>query len=274
MTSSDDTSKLVIPGLYTQAYADLENLQTQLPEEAVVSLAREVIRRLATKIASGTVSSDAIRAISDALISPDAKAAAQLIEQHHQNGVDVKTLYLEYISPAADQLGSWWETDEVSFADVTIGIGRTYAIMRNLARRFPPPSVPEGKTALFASVPGDDHILGLKIAADLARKEQWNIDLALDLDHDELISRISDTGHHLIGLSAGGEHALPALARLVLALRVSEPSALILVSGNIVNEARDSIKLMHVDAMSAHFEEAMQYLNTLWSRLKTTQPDL
>ncbi|MEM9966907.1 MAG: cobalamin B12-binding domain-containing protein [Pseudomonadota bacterium] len=271
MTSPDDAPKLVAPHLYSQAYADLENLQMQLPEEAVVSLAQEVIRRLAKKIQKAHAPQHAVSALSQALISSDAKTAAALLEQHYLSGVGVRDLYLQYISPAAAQLGRWWEKDEVSFADVTIGIGRVYAIMRNLSGRLPQDVIPKGKTALFASVPGDDHILGLKIAAELAREEGWHIDLQLDTDHDALVSHIASAGHHLIGLSGGGEHALSALARLVFALRVSEPNALILVSGNIVNEAADRISLMHVDAISADFEEAMLQLNRLWTQIATQE---
>lgn len=271
MSSSDNLENLVPEDVYDKAYADLSQLQTQLPERVVESLAREVLRRMARDTPELPVEPQEIEALSDALISKDAKAASSLIQRHHGNGVDANTLYLNYLGPAAHTLGTRWETDQISFADVTVGTGRIYAIMRTLNRQVSRRPVRDGKAAYFAVVPGEDHRLGLKMAADLARKEGWQIDLELDATHDELVEQITQSDHALIGLSAGGVHALPDLARLVLALRVSVPNALIMVSGNIVAIEHESISLMQVDGMARDFDGAMAKLAELWDTLQ--RPD-
>ncbi|NNE53415.1 MAG: cobalamin B12-binding domain-containing protein [Sulfitobacter sp.] len=271
MSSSEENTELVIPALYERAYADFGRLGRHLPEESVVSLASEVLVRLTQNLGKADVPANDIEELSTALLSPDAKAAANLIEDRFRKGVDVQSLYLQYLSPAALRLGTQWESDNISFADVTVGTGRIYAIMRNLARRFPAPPLPEGKHALFANVPGDNHTLGVKMAADLTRKVGWQVDLMLDPDHDKLIDAIGLSNYHIVGLSGAGEHALPSLARLVLALRVSAPRTHILISGNIVEVAGDKVELMDVDAMARTFEEAKQALDTLWTRVGADQ---
>lgn len=266
MSSSDDNFELVTPALYERAFNDFGQLGQRLPEEAVVSLAREVLARLTEKLGQAEVPAEDIETLSAALLSSDSKAAAEIIEGKYREGVDVQSLYLRYLSPAASRLGAQWNSDEITFADVTVGTGRIYAIMRNLARRFPAPPLPQDKHALFANVPGETHSLGVKLAADLTRKAGWQVDLVLNPEHDELIQAIGMSQYHIVGLSAAGEHALGHLARIILALRVSSPRTYILVSGNIVSVAREQVELMDVDAMPRSYEEAREALEMLWTR--------
>lgn len=268
MTSPEDESGLVHEDLYHQSFTDLSQLQMQLPEEVLVALAREVLDGLARKLAQPSVRDAAITELCDALIGSDAKAAAKLIEARHQQGADVNTLYLEYLAPAAHELGSRWKSDKITFADVTVGTGRIYAIMRSLRRRTTSARNIDSKTAFFASVPEDDHTLGVKMAADLARKDGWNVDFEIDGSHEEILTRIENGGHTLIGLSGGGKHSVPNLTRLVLALRVQQPGAMILISGNIVDVAPDTLRLMHVDGMARDYQSAMSELDRLWNGLQ------
>ena len=268
MTSSDDNNELVPEDLYNRSYADLAQLQTQLPEEAVVSLAREVLARLAKRLKEPPSIPEKVETLTSALIGPEPRTAASFIEEQINEGMDVETLYLTYIAESARKLGEWWETDQITFAQVTVGIGRIYAIMRTISHRIAPIKIPDKRGAFFAAVPGDNHTLGVKMAADLARKDGWDIELALDQDHDDLVENITTLNPLLIGLSAAGNHALPNLAKLVLALRISVPNALIVVSGNIASVASDSVKLMHVDGLSPEYDEAMDQLDALWEALQ------
>ncbi|KIN70024.1 Coenzyme B12-binding [Sulfitobacter noctilucicola] len=253
--------------LFDQAFNDLSRLQTRLPEEAVAALAREVITRLAKTEQASKQDSESVDAMSNALIGPDPKAAPRLIEQHLQRGAQIEELYLDLLGPAARKLGEMWESDEIHFTTVTIGTGRIYAIMRTLASKQKPAFLPEQKSAVFAALPGEDHTLGVRMAADLARKAGWQVQVELNQDHDTLIESIQKSGHLLIGLSCGGLHTVPQLARLVLALRISVPNARILVSGNPAAIQTEDIKLMHVDAAVSDFDEAMEALDAMWDTL-------
>ena len=267
MSSSDDKPAVNPEDLYQQSLSDLAQLQTRLPEEAVVSLAREVIQRLAVKLREATPRDARVEALATALTGREAKAAAQLVEQYLRDGVDVDTIYLDYLGLAAQRLGEWWETDQLTFAEVTVGIGRIYAIIRTLRPYILSDAIPNNKSAIFASVPEEDHTLGIKMAADLAREAGWEIELLLDMEHDALVEAISTSEPALVGLSGAGAHTVPHLARLVVALRIGAPRSLILVSGNVVETSRDAICLMHVDAMESTFEGAMKQLGQLWSTL-------
>ncbi|MEW9922290.1 B12-binding domain-containing protein [Marimonas sp. MJW-29] len=271
MSPPEDESDLVRVDLYHRSYSDLNRLQKQLPEEIVVSLAREVLEGLARQLASPEVRNEEILRLSNALIGPEPKAAASLIQRLYADGRDVNALYLEYLAPAALELGERWKSDRITFADVTVGTGRIYAIMRSLRKRITPHRTPGRRSAFFAVVPGDDHTLGLKMAADLARNDGWEIELELSSEHEEVLDRIIGAEPLLIGLSAGGKHAVPNLARLVLALRVHLPTAQILVSGNILDAETESVHLMHVDGIGRSYEEAMSELERLWQVIAKAQ---
>ena len=87
------------------------------------------------------------------------------------------------------------------------------------------------RVALFATVPGETHTLGITMAADLCRDHGWRIDLKTGLDHDSLLSAIKHKPYANIGLSAGHPNMIGDLTRIVLALRLTHPLAHILVSG-------------------------------------------
>lgn len=255
--------------VYHRASSDLLTLKSALPPEAVATLAREVISRLSGRVADKSERSDVVNDLCATLLSDDPLAAANLIETLFESGVNYDALYLGYLAPAARQLGEMWTDDTLSFAGVTVGTGRIYGIMRSLSRRMPRSINFSGKAAMVACVPGETHTLGVSMATDLLRERGWNIDQHLSLDHDALINKVVESGHILIGLSAAGTHALPALARLVLAIRVIRPDAAIMISGNIVREARQELTLMGVDGMSETFAEASALLDNLWNEAAT-----
>lgn len=252
--------------VYHQASSDLMALKSVLPREAVESLAREVIIRLSQRVSDKSSRSQIVDDLVAALLAEDPLAAAALIEDQFQAGVTYDAIHLGYLAPAARELGEKWTDDEITFAQVTVGTGRIYGIMRSLSRRVVRQDTPVQKAALVACIPGETHVLGVRMATDLLREKGWMIDLHMSLDHDTLVEKVVESGHIIIGLSAAGQHALPALARLVLAIRVSRPDAAILVSGNIVREARTEISFMGVDGISETFAEASAILDTLWDK--------
>jgi methanogenic corrinoid protein MtbC1 len=276
MAGPDDSDDLFQHDVYEQSYSAIRNLKSRLPEDVVVSLAREVLRRLAEhrvaiNYAIDPYPDDSVEALAHALIGDDPKQAADLVEARRREGAREDAIYLAYLAPAARRLGEWWLEDRVTFAQVTTGSGRIYAILRSLRPSFAEGPMKIGsKSALFAPVPGETHTLGVKMAADLLRQDDWEVELVLDLDHDTLVERIAKSDQRIIGLSAGGAYSLANLAKLVVAIRAWAPNALILISGQVVEEAADTVALMGPDAMAADLDGARNALDDLWKRVTQT----
>ena len=254
--------------VYVRSQAELRSLKSQLPEDTVASLAREVIRRLASRDIQSSVnmpSDDAIAQLCHALLSDDDTAGARYIQEIETDGATVEIVYLRYLARAAQMLGVWWEDDRISFMSVTLGTSRMYAIMRGMQHRFPSRKAPLKRSALFASVPGETHTLGVRMAADLFRQDGWDITLKLGLTHDELVKHVEGSDAILIGVSAAGEHSVRALSQLVVALRISNPDIKIFVSGNVVVKASEQIALMGLDGTAADMKAARDVMTKLWS---------
>ncbi len=254
---------------YRRTAADIRRLGAMLPEDLVVDLAREVIKRVASKDEQlehvpHVVTKEGLETLCYALISDDEKAAATLISELRADGVRPEEIYLKRLAAAARILGDMWVTDEVTFAQVTVGTGRMFAIMRSMRHLFEPVVPVEDKTAIFAAVPGEDHTLGVQMAADIFRKDGWEISLKMGLDHDQLVAEIEQAPSGIVGLSISGEHSIEALSRLVVALHICRPHAILVVSGSNVDEVRPILSLMGLDGIASTLEDAQKQMAALW----------
>lgn len=256
---------------YEQTSSNINRLSRKLPEEVVINLAREVIRRVGSRDsalvrAAAAPSQNEIAALCDALLSDDEAHAAQFILKLRSDGTKAEAIHLTYLAAAARMLGHMWDANKIDFVGVTLGTGRLFAIMRGMRHLFEPAFPVHNKTAIFASVPGEDHTLGVRMATDLFRKEGWEIALKVGLDHDTLVAQIEQEPTGIVGLSIGGEHSMEPLSKLVVALHICCPQALILVCGQDVEQNKPVLKLMGLDGIAATYEEAKHEMSALWDR--------
>lgn len=268
MTESAQHPNVFAFDLYQRSQLEMRTLKSKLPEDSVVGLAKEVLLRVAERADLNRVAEYAnqIEQLCRALIAEDADAGAAFIRDLRADGASPEEVYLSYLAGAARMLGEWWVEDRVSFSEVTIGTSRMYGIMRAMRHLFMPAASMRRRSAVFAPVPGETHTLGVRMAADLFRKEGWDIDLKIARTHDELLREIGTSPAMVIGLSTGGEHSIDALARLVVALRIINPAALILVSGQLMSKPEDLVSMMGVDAAAKDIPSARAALERLWEQ--------
>ena len=258
--------------VYRQSERDIRKLKLSVPSTVLGVLSLEVIRRLAEREAELPGIEDIpdegdIEVLCLALIAEhDETAAADIINSALTQGMTLETVYLKYLAEAARMLGAWWEEDRVNFVEVTYGTGRMVAIMRSLRHMFPRVTNGKDRSAVFASAPGETHVLGVRMAADLFRKDGWHVKLLVGLDHDELVAEIERSPAGVVGLSAGGHHSIAALTRLVLALHVACPQKSIVICGKITDETSELISLMGVDGVARDMDEARLLMGNLWEQ--------
>ncbi len=285
MVRKSGKGSVIDAGAFARAKELFVAPSARLPSGAVQALASEVLARLAKKPAASAdadppptheISIDArmeqrIEALSKALLSMDDHEATEIVMEAHADGATVDVLYLGLLAEAARRLGRWWQDDRIASVEVVIGAGRIYAIMRGLRRLFGPgPARGDGFRAAFGSVPGETHNLGVAMAADLMTLRGWEIDLRAGLDHDTLVAELGHGRYPIIGLSASTGRMLFPLARLIVALRVTNPGSWILVCGPVVDLEPDVVHLVDADAAARDFTEAEtmmeSYVAHLWRR--------
>lgn len=252
---------------YTKTNRQLRLVEEKLPRDSVTELAREVVRRLAFRMPRSVPKEDLpdeseIDLLCSALLSRDDRAADAFILAARRDGVDIDAIYLGYVAGAARKLGDMWDSDQVSFIDVTLACGKLYRIIRGL-RHVIAPGIVEDRDehpAMFALVPGETHTLGIEIATDTFRREGWDVDMMVGLDHDALINEADRRSYRAIVLVANSDSMLEPLTRLVLALRISHPLAHVVVAGNIIAHRPDISDLVGADAIIKEIKTAVSTL--------------
>ncbi len=254
---------------YQAADIHFRHVSRHLPEDTVKDVAREVVRRLAFRVRraerpdNGPSAQD-IERFCAALLSRDEAAGNRFIIAIRREGVPAETIYLAYVAAAARRLGKLWERDRISFMDVTLASGRLYRIIRGLRHVIDSGWDDDGqKSTLFALVPQETHTLGIEIATDMFRREGWDVDLSVGETHEAIVTRTEDTRYQAIVVVAQGEEMLANLVRLVLALRITQPMALIVVAGNIVGQVAHVDKLVGADSVIDRIENAATVLRDM-----------
>lgn len=261
---------------YFKADRQFRLVEQELPQEAVSALAREVVRRLAFKMPRAVKKEDLptssdIDLLCAALLSKKEDAADAFILAARRDGVQTDVIYLGYVAGAARRLGEMWDKDEISFIDVTLACGKLYRIIRGLRHVIAPGIVAERDDwpAMFALVPGETHTLGIEIATDIFRREGWDVDMMVGLDHDTLVEQSDSRNYRAVVLVANSDVMLEPLTRLALAIRISHPLAHLVVAGNILDHHPNILELVGADAMIKDIKTAVKTLRDVINEPET-----
>lgn len=209
-------------------------------QQALTDLANAAVARLRAQAdhigpGAGTVLGDpCAAAMAYALCDDDEDSAAMLVADLLEAGLSVEDLCRDHLAPAARRLGLLWDRDRLPFTEVALATARIQAILRRLPKGRGHVPMGKGVGAVFAAVPGELHTLGVMMAADLFRRNGWDVSLFVGLTHDDLLSRLTRDDRPVVGLSCSGDHSYPALRRLLAALGNSRPEVQVLLSGAIL----------------------------------------
>ena len=252
---------------YQNATQQLRLVETELPQDPISNLAREVVRRLAFRMprhenVADLPTQSEIDLLCAALLSGDDRAADQFILAARRDGVDTAAISRGYVAGAARKLGQMWDDDRISFIDVTLACGKLYGIIRGLRHVLAPQIIQgrETRPALFALVPGETHTLGIEIATDHFRRDGWDVDMLMGLDHDAMVAEADLRHYEAIVLVANSDRMLEPLTRLSLALRITQPLAHIIVAGGILDHHPDILRLVGAEAVMADLDSAIAIL--------------
>jgi methanogenic corrinoid protein MtbC1 len=189
------------------------------------------------------------------------------VEALMDGGVNVETIYLHLLAPAARRLGSWWDEDACDFVDVTMGLWRLQEIVHALAAWIPGIAPVEGaeRRALFSPAPGEQHGFGAIIVEEFFRRAGWQTWSAPALDEAELVALAAGRIFDIIGLTVSVERHLPSLIGTVAAVRRASrnPDVVILVGGRVFTERPELATEIGADGTAADGQLAVVLAETL-----------
>jgi methanogenic corrinoid protein MtbC1 len=245
-------------------------LQANLSEPALERLAREVVRRLTSRAVRDADAEDNhhpsntdIQILCDALLHTDPSVSRSMVQKLQANNVTLEILYGRYLAPASERLGAMWDHNRISFAQVTLGVSRIFELVHKLRSALPPPKITKEDLVLFATVPGENHSLGVEMAAELFRQNGWDVEVMAGSTHGEIVDRIENSRFLVLGLSSGGRRTAEALALLIHAVRAVDPQIYIILSGALVRDEPDILNLARPDSAVLTVEEALATMDQL-----------
>jgi methanogenic corrinoid protein MtbC1 len=168
----------------------------------------------------------------EALRAADASGAYRIATEALGRGMTTPELYQRVIAPAMHRIGELWERGAITVADEHLATALTNRI---LAALRPPPgeaTVPRRGRALLAAVEGEQHALGLRMAADLLEDAGYDsIYLGADVPTGALLQAVESLAPDLVALTATMATLSPRLEAVAAELRQVYPDLGVLVGG-------------------------------------------
>lgn len=249
----------------------VSSVTSSLPQESLSDLAARAMARLREERGVGGISNEAracmkapvATALATALCDDKSDTADLIVFDMIEAGVPVEDVCLDHLAPAARCLGEWWENDRLPFTEVAMATARIQSLLRRMPAGRRTARCQGSKGAVFCAVPGEQHTLGVMMAADLFRRNGWDVSLLVGLDHDEVLARLERDDREVIGLSCSGDHSFAALGRLMSALRRVRPHARLILSGQIAADADKVAQLPAPDAVVTSMQQAEEQMARL-----------
>jgi MerR family transcriptional regulator, light-induced transcriptional regulator len=178
-----------------------------------------------------------------------------------RKGVPEEAVYLELMAPAARKLGIYWEQDDVSFADVTIGLGRLQTLLYRISSRHrstyeTQASVGKG---LFVTPHGAQHSFGIRMVDDLFRRAGWKTICEPDISIQDLVALVSNNSFNLVGLGLSVESQIDIAEKMITEVRAASRNrnVKIMLGGSLLTNRADINERLGADFCALDAREAV-----------------
>lgn len=217
--------------------------------------------------AAPAITTTDVTAFTRMTVADNARALIDFVDGFLDSGISVESIYLDLLAPAARRLGEYWENDRNDFVDVTMGLWRIQEVLRELTLRVPPPMVAGfgQRSALFATVPGEQHSLGTLMLAECFHRAGWDTDILIEPSRAELLARFAQRNFDLIGLTVSCDYPTGALSQLITAIRSvsSHCGTCIMLGGRLINDNPQLVCACGADATAPDAAAAVALANEL-----------
>ena len=146
------------------------------------------------------------------------------IDELIDRGVSAERILRDLVTPVARTMGEEWTEDRCTFVDVTIVTGRLQRIVRSLVQRDPMEAEPvsaEAPTVLVASLPRQQHTLGLLVVAEFFRRARWQVAVGPPVGPAPSADVVAGRHVDVLALSLPLIELVPAARKEIRKLRVA-----------------------------------------------------
>lgn len=203
----------------------------------------------------------------------DVAVASAYVDAVAKQGASLELIFTKLFAPAARYLGEQWTEDRCSFSEVTVGLARIQQLVHELSPFFEAEAepVPLGKSALLASMPGEQHNLGVLIVEEFFRRAGWDVWVPLGVSREDLLNLVSNERFDVIGFSVTGEGLLDRIASGIHDVRKASanPDIAVMVGGRFFNEHPEYVARVGADITDLDGSQAVVRLESVSTRLRS-----
>ena len=207
---------------------------------------------------------------SEIVVKYPMRSAIQYVDRLIADGMSIEVVILDVLSPTARHLGLQWETDELSFVDVTLGLSHLQQLLRIYSPALVAEVQPrgEGRRMFLSAMPGEQHTFGLSVVEEFFRRDGWDVVCETAATRRELIARPREEWFDVVGLSASGDAAVALLPQLIRSIRdVSlNREVRVIVGGCAFLANPDNALALGADLGAANGRDAVSHVDLLLKR--------
>lgn len=165
-----------------------------------------------------------------------------------------------YIPTTARMLGEKWETDQINFAQVTVGSLRLQSLLSEASAQshYQLQSGHQGLSVLVLVPRGEQHFLGASVVAGQCRRMGCDVAMSYDEDLDVLSGRLQEEPPQLIMMTCARSETLESAAETVQRVRqIMVPAPVIALGGALQVAEKVVMERTGVDVVTNSAEEAV-----------------
>ena len=173
-----------------------------------------------------------------ALREGKAKVALAVADEAQDTGADIAAIHSQLIDPAMKTIGELWERDAISVADEHLATEISERVAARVFWRALNGKPRRGERIVMAAVQGEQHALGLRLAADVLETAGFDVlYLGANLPLTALLQTCRVHRPNLLGLTVSMPLNIPTLAWEINHVRALEHPPRVMIGGRVAGTA-------------------------------------
>jgi MerR family transcriptional regulator, light-induced transcriptional regulator len=252
-----------------------------LEQHAGPGVLHEVERHLRTAVAAAGEQPASVdpplsrkaQAYLDHVLRGERDAAVDIVLDEVARGTDAQDILLDVLQPVQIEIGRLWEQGRASVAHEHLCTAVTQLCMSMLWPRLNEGAHHHDRTVVATSVGGEAHEIGVRIVADLLKRDGWRtFYLGGGVPASDVVSMLLEQRADVLAVSATMAGHVPAVRRLIHAVR-DEPRCVdvkVVVGGRPFLVVPRLGKAVGADGLAPDAADAVGLCNALVSQTRSS----
>lgn len=185
----------------------------------------------------------------------------EFVQGFIDSGTSLRSMCLGLFTVTAQELGELWDADTLSFAEVTMGLGRLHELVHHFSAVDISLKSPRTRhNILLASAPAEQHAFGVLLVSKIFEMEGWLVTGGPDLHTGEdLTALVSRSWFDIVGLSASTEDMAYSLSPEIEKIRAASlnPDVFVMVGGSGFASSAEAVRLFGADELAQDADDAI-----------------